>query len=242
VRLRLGLMLAGAVIGCSGLTEEEAGVVGIEVSVPGPDTVEVGETIQLSARPLDKSGDSTGSAVTWVCADPTATIDASTGALTGVSPGTARVQATVGSLGSELITFAVIAPADSIAIAGDSIFTVPPDEAAVLPNLTILVGSNHPPGLLPGRPVIYTITSPDPAAGTPVVLLGGNVVSDTILTGSDGSAVATLVKQAGVPPPDSVVVTVRAERTRHATVPGSGQRFIIRFVTPSASEASRRPR
>jgi hypothetical protein len=65
------------------------------------------------------------------------------------------------------------------------------------------------------------------------VLLGGNVVSDTILTGADGTAVATLVKQAGVAPPDSVVVTVSAERTRHAVVPGSGQRFVIRFVTPS---------
>jgi hypothetical protein len=28
---------------------------------------------------------------------------------------------------------------------------------------------------------------------------------------------------------DSAVVTVRAERTRGAAVPGSGQRFVIRF-------------
>jgi hypothetical protein len=28
---------------------------------------------------------------------------------------------------------------------------------------------------------------------------------------------------------DSAIVTVRAERTRGAPVPGSGQRFIIRF-------------
>ena len=60
--------------------------------------------------------------------------------------------------------------------------------------------------------------------------LGGQVVSDTIFTGSDGSAIATLVKDPGVPPPDSIVVTVRAERTRGATVPGSGQRFIVRFT------------
>lgn len=232
MRLRVALVLAGAAIGCSGLTEEEAGVVGIEVRVPGPDTVEVGETIQLTAVPLNKNGDSTATTVVWVSADPTATVDAATGLLTGVSPGTARVQATVGSLASEFITFAVIAPADSIAIVGDSIFSVTPDDAAVLPNLTTVLGSNHPPGALPGRPIIYTITSPDPAAATPVVLLGGNVVSDTILTGSDGTAVATLVKQAGVAPPDSVVVTVSAERTRHAIVPGSGQRFIVRFATP----------
>lgn len=232
MRLQLGLVFAGAAIGCSGLTAAEAGVVGIEVRVPGPDTVEVGETIQLSARPLDKNGDSSGAAVAWISADPTATIDPSTGALTGVSPGPARVQATVGTLGSDLITFTVIAPADTLAISGDSIFTVLPDDAAILPNLVIVVSSFNPAGVLPGRGVIYTITSPDPTAAPPVVLLGGGVVSDTILTGSDGTAVATLVKQPGVAPPESVVVTVHAERTRHATVPGSGQRFIVRFTTP----------
>ena len=69
MRLQLGLVFAGAAIGCSGLTAAEAGVVGIEVRVPGPDTVEVGETIQLSARPLDKNGDSSGAAVAWISAD-----------------------------------------------------------------------------------------------------------------------------------------------------------------------------
>ena len=38
-----------------------------------------------------------------------------------------------------------------------------------------------------------------------------------------------LVRVAGQPPVDSAVVTVRAERTRGAAVPGSGQRFVIRF-------------
>src|SRR5215210_686431 len=94
----LGLILVAAAVGCSGLTEEEAGVVGIEVSVPGPDTVEVGETIQLSARPLDRNGDSAAAPVTWISTDPAAVIDAAGGQLTGVAPGTTRVQATVGAL------------------------------------------------------------------------------------------------------------------------------------------------
>lgn len=227
---RLGLLLAGVAIGCSGLTEGEAGVVGIEVRVPGPDTVEVGETIQLSARPLDKNGDSAATTVTWVSADASASIDAATGALTGVTPGTARVQATVGTLGSDLITFTVIAPADTLAISGDSIFTTTSADDAILPNLVTLVSSLNPAGVLTGRGVIYTITSPDPAAGTPTVLLAGSVAADTIFTASDGTAIETLVKQAGVAPPDSVVVSVRAERTRGTAVPGSGQRFIVRFT------------
>lgn len=226
----IGLVLAATLLGCSGLTEGEAGVVGIEVRVPGPDTVEVGETIQLSARPLDKNGDSAAAPVTWISTDPSAIIDAAGGRLTGIAPGTTRVQATVGSLGSSPIQFTVVAPADTIAISGDSIFSVASDDAAVLPSLVTLVGSNHPAGLLSGRGVIYTITDPDPTVTTPTVRLGGPVVADTLLTDANGAATATLVKDAGVAPPESLVVTVSAVRTRGSVVPGSGQRFIIRFT------------
>jgi hypothetical protein len=228
VRRRIGLLLLGAAIGCSGLTEGEAGVVGLEVSVPGPDTVEVGESIQLSARPLDKNGDSAATSVTWISVDPAATIDASTGVLTGVTPGSARVQASVGALGSALITFAVVPAPDQLVLPADSIFTVARD-AATLPDLVTRLDSFNPAGPLPGRGVIYAITSPDPAAAPPAVLLSGNVASDTLITGTDGTATARLTVLPGATAPDSVIVEVRAEHTRGAVVPGSGQRFIVRF-------------
>lgn len=230
MRLRLGLLLAAGAIGCSGLDEGEAGVVGLEVRVPGPDTVEVGESIQLSAKPVNKDGDSVGAAVSWVSVDAAAAVDAVTGVLTGVSPGTARVQAAVGSLGSELIPFAVIAPADTLVLTSDSILTLASD-VGTSPPLTARL-DNLVAGPLPGRGVIYAITSPDPAAGPPAVLLQGNVVSDTVLTGGDGNAAIALVVVSGTLPPDSAIVTVRAERTRGAVVPGSGQRFILRFTAP----------
>jgi Bacterial Ig-like domain (group 2) len=233
VRGPIGLLLAAALAGCSGLDEGEAGVVGLEVRVPGPDTVEVGESIQLTARPLNKDGDSVATPVTWVSADAAATIDAATGVLTGVSPGSARVQASVGALGSELITFAVIDPADTLALTSDSIVTLPADAAT---STALTVGLDHiaSTGLVPlaGRGVIYALTSPDPTAGPPTVLLQGNVIADTVPTGSDGNASTTLVVVTGSIPPDSAIVTVRAERTRGAPVPGSGQRFIIRFTAP----------
>jgi hypothetical protein len=233
VRQPIGLLLAAALLGCSGLDEGEAGVVGLEVRVPGPDTVEVGESIQLSARPLNKDGDSVGTPVTWVSVDAAATIDAVTGVLTGVSAGSARVQASVGALGSELITFAVIDPADTLVLTTDSIVTLPVGTVTSTP---LTVGLDHidAAGLVPlaGRGVIYALTSPDPAAGTPTILLQGNVVADTVTTGSDGVASTTLVVVTGSTPPDSALVTVRAERTRGAAVPGSGQRFIIRFTGP----------
>ncbi len=228
-----GLLVAAALLGCSGLDEGEAGVVGIEVSYPGPDTLEVGQSIQLSARPLNKDGDSVGTAVTWVSVDPTATIDAATGVLTGVSAGGARVQATVGALGSQLITFAVIDPADTLVLTSDSVVTLPAGAVASAP-LTARLDHFTPAGSVPlaGRGVIYALTSPDPAAGTPTVLLQGDVIADTLPTGSDGNAATTLVVVAGATPPDSAIVTVRAERTGSVPVPGSGQRFIIRFTIP----------
>lgn len=224
---RLGLWLLGAAIGCSGLTEAEGGVVGIEIGVPGPDTVEVGEAVQLSARPLDKNGDSAATAVTWISVDPTATIDPATGVLTGITPGTARVQAAVGGLASDLITFSVVAPADTLVLPLDSVFTVVGGGA--LPNLVSRLDSHNPEGPLAGRGVIYAITSPDPAAAAPAVLLTGSVVSDTVVTGADGTATIGLALAAGATAPDSVIVQVRAERTRGAAVPGSGARFIVRF-------------
>jgi hypothetical protein len=228
VRRPIGLLLLGAAIGCSGLTESEGGVVGIEVRVPGPDTVEVGESIQLSARPLDKNGDSAATSVTWISADPAATIDGSTGILTGVTPGSARIQASAGTLASELITFAVVPSPDLLVLPGDSIFTVSRD-APVMPDLVTRLDSSNPAGPLAGRSVIYAITSPDPAAAPPAVLLSGNVASDTLLTGADGTAIARLAVLPGATAPDSVIVEVRAEHTRGAPVSGSGQRFIVRF-------------
>jgi hypothetical protein len=223
------LLLAMAVVGCSGLQEGEGGVVGIEVRVPGPDTVEVAESIQLSAKPLNKDGDSVATAVTWISADPTATIDASTGILTGVSVGSARIQATVGSLGSGLITFAVVPRADTLAISGDSIFTAAAD-AGTLPDFVTLLSTFAPAGPIPNRGVIYAITSPDPLTTVPAVVLTTNSAAvDTVLTGADGTARSSLQLLAGATAPDSVIVDVRAVRIRGALVPGSGQRFILRF-------------
>jgi hypothetical protein len=228
VTRRIGLVLLAAAMGCSGLPEGEEGVVGIEVTVPGPDTVEVGESIQLSARPLDKNGDSVATPVTWISADPTATIDASSGTLIGVSPGTARVQATVGALSSGLITFSVVAPADTLVLATDSVLAVA-SGASESPPLTTRLDSFNPAGPLSGRGVIYAITAPDPATSTPTVLLPGGVVADTLVTGADGTAAPILSVVAGATPPDTVIVEVRAVRTRGAVVPGSGQRFIVVF-------------
>jgi len=224
-----GALVLGLVLGCSNLDEGEAGVVALEVSAPSPDTLEVGETVQLAARALDRDGNAVNAAISWQSVDTTASIDPTTGVVTALFPGTARVQARVGSLSSGLITLTVQAPADTLIIAGDSVLTVATDVPAS-PAMVVRLESFHPAGPLADRPVIYTITSPDLTALPHTVELPGAVLVDTVLTESDGQvSTMTLNRVAGVIAPDSAIVEVSAFRRRGAVVPGSGQRFIVHF-------------
>jgi hypothetical protein len=75
--------------------------------------------------------------------------------------------------------------------------------------------------------VIYEITTPTP--DTAVTLTGG-VLSDTVQTGSDGTVTSeVLILNSSKVRPDSTIIQVRANRTHGTPVPGSGQRFIVRF-------------
>lgn len=214
--------------GCSNLTEEEGGVVGLEIRTPELRTIEVGETLQLEAVALDKDGNEVDAAITWQAPDPTLTVDAATGAITGVAPGTGHVQAFAGSLPSELVTFSVIARADTIVITGDSVLTVPAGVSNSNP-LLVELRSFSPEGPLPSRPVVYTVTSP-PDVGPHTVELPGGVLTTTVQTGTDGAvSFVTLNRVNGTTQPDTAIVDVRAFRTRGEPVPGSGQRFIILF-------------
>ena len=216
------------VLGCSDLVEGAGGVVELEITSPSSQTIEVGETVQLAARALDKDGNAISTPLSWRAADATVTVDEGTGVVTGVSPGTGRVQVFAGTLGSSFVTFNIISPADTLIIVGDSIVIVGPGVASSTPLVTQLQ-SFSPPSSLAQRPVIYTITSP-PDVGPHSVELAGGVLVDTLATGADGTVqAAVLSRVAGVTTPDSAIVEVRAFRTGGAAVPGSGQRFIVRF-------------
>ena len=226
---RWALLLSWVVLpGCSNLTEGAGGIVGLEIRTPGVKTIEVGETLQLSVVALDKDGNPVDAAVTWQAPDATLTVDGTTGAITGVSPGTGHVQAFSGSLASQLETFTVIAPADTLVIAGDSVITVPPGVVASAP-LLVQLRSFSPDAPLPSRPVVYSVTSP-PDVEPHTVELPGGVLVDTLSTGTDGAASSvTLNRVNGTTQPATAIVEVRAFRTHGAPVPGSGQRFTINF-------------
>ena len=224
--MRLLPLLAAAA--CSGLDEGEGGVVGLEVQFPEDPRLEVGEQVQLSARALDVDGQTVDAAILWRASNAALSVDA-TGLVTGVEQGSSDVQAAVGSLTSERISFTILAPADTLIIVGDSVFVIssgadPPGIA----NLTVRLESRSPVGPVVSRPVIYQITQPVPGA-TAVVQLAGGVQSDTLPTIADGTAAIGLSLVTGQTPPDTAIVEVRANRTRGSAVPGSGQRFIVLF-------------
>ena len=217
------LLLVLVALGCSGLDEGAGGVVGLEIRRPELLTIEVGEMLPLSARALNKDGDSVAAEITWRAPDATLTVDPLTGVITGVSPGTGRVQAFAGLLASSLVQFTVIARADTL-IVTDSVLTVAPGTAASLP-LVAQLQSFSPPGPLADRPVAYAVIDPLDFS----VVLPGGVLTDTVNTGTDGAVSSVTLNRVNIAQPDTATVEVRAFRTRGALVPGSGQHFIVIF-------------
>ncbi len=108
---RWGVLLTSALaLGCSNLTEGAGGVVELEIRQPAVTQIEVGDTLRLSARALDRNGDPVDVPITWRTPDSTLTVDAQ-GLVTGVSPGPGQVQAFAGSLPSARVALTVIAAA-----------------------------------------------------------------------------------------------------------------------------------
>jgi hypothetical protein len=210
-------------MGCSDLTEGEGGVVGLEINNPPKTEIEVGETMALTARALDKDGNTIPAAVTWRASDPTLTVDQSTGVITGVSPGTGRVQAFAGLLGSSLLTFTVVARPDTLIII-DSIVTVAPGVAAS-PPLVSQLQSLSPPGPVANRPVVYTLISPLDAT---VTLPGGGLTA-TANTGTDGAVSSVTLTRVNLAQPVTAIVQISAVRAGGTPVLGSGQRFTVTF-------------
>ena len=215
------LVFSLMVLGCSSLTEGAGGVVGLDLRTPELKTIEVGESLQLTAQALDKNGNPVSAEVVWRAPDPTLIVDQA-GVITGISAGTGRVQAFVGSLASSLVSFTVIPLADTL-IVTDSLFTVAPGVAASPPLVATVQSLSAGP--LPSRAVIYTVLSP---ADNSVTLPGG-VLVDTLPTGTDGAVSSVTLTRLNAAQPATAIVEVRSFRTHGAVVPGSGQRFTVTF-------------
>ncbi len=108
----LGLAAASLLVGCSSLPTTGSGIVAIEVRTPSSLTLRLGDSVTLHARALNQQGDSVAGVIRWFTVDTAAvTVDSIRGVVTPrQSTGTARVQASVGTLHSDPLTL-LLAPA-----------------------------------------------------------------------------------------------------------------------------------
>lgn len=104
------LITSALALGCSNLTEGAGGVVEVEIRQPAVTQIEVGDTLRLSARALNRDGDPVDVPITWLTPDATITVDGQ-GLVTGVAPGTGQVQAFAGSLASARVSLTVVVTA-----------------------------------------------------------------------------------------------------------------------------------
>jgi hypothetical protein len=232
-----GWLLATCLLAaCSNLTADNGGVVSLEVQRPEPATVEVGDTIQLTAVALDRNGEPVDAEIVWRTSDTTLSVESATGRVTGRVPNqTGRVQASETTLNSQPITLSVLAAADSLAVPADTLIVAAGVAASAPLAATVLSQSDTATsGFVPasGTRIIFSITEPvftDPSART--VELPGGVLADTLPSDGTGQALpdATVNRVSGTTAPDTVRVTVGALHRSGKPVAGSGQVIIVVF-------------
>ncbi|MGH7582217.1 MAG: hypothetical protein ACREL5_03215 [Gemmatimonadales bacterium] len=104
--IRRWLPLAGLLAGCSALPTQGNGVVALQLDLPTASIVLFeGDSITLHARALNLQGDSVAADIVWATTDTLLiSLDDSTGKVIALSDsGVARIQASVGTLRSDLI-------------------------------------------------------------------------------------------------------------------------------------------
>ena len=236
MRWRATGLAALALAACSDLSSSDDTVIALQVTSPPGAGVEVGDTVQYTAIALNRNGDPIPAPIRWATPDTqNIAVDSLSGQVIGKKGATqARVQATSQGLVSPLNIITVIAAADTLIL-------VPPDTvrvdllpATTSPPLVARLESFNPVGPLNDRLLFYEVIEPvfaSPAART--VEFANGALVDTATTGPNGEPITpvTLARVTGVASPDSAIVEIRA--TRHQgtePVPGSGQRWIVRFT------------
>jgi hypothetical protein len=218
---------------CTNLSETDSGVATLQVLSPDPAILEVGDTTRLIARALDNSGDDVSATIQWRAPDSTLTVDA-TGLVTADSVGTGRVQARSESLISNFITFTIVLRPDTLVLEGSGAIQIPLGQDST-PALVARLDSHHLGDTLPvgSGGIVYQIVDPVFAdTSLRSVELSGQVLIDTVTTGGDGKPITPvqLWRVTGRTSPDSAIVEISATRFQGTeVVPGSGQRFVVRF-------------
>jgi hypothetical protein len=235
--MRGGVVAAALLIAaCSNIVPTEEGVVSLVLITPQPAEVEEGQTLPLHAVALGENSDTLTVPIVWRALDTTIAVDTSAGLLTGRTAGaTGRVIARVGDLYSDQVTYSVLFRADTVirvAPAADTVEAAESESQDLTVRLEALSGV---PGPVTGRRVVYEVIEPafpNPDDRT-VEFQNGSLVQ-SVTTTSTGTPVPAvrLQRRAGATQPAAAVVEIGAWRPGGAPIPGSGQRFIIRFQAP----------
>jgi len=230
---------------CSPITADFDRIVAIEIVGSTPPTVEEGDTLRLHARAVSARGDTVPeAAITWVTLDVDSgqvgiTIEASTGLVTALAPGSWRVQAQVENLATGAIVVTVVPAPDSVSAVGDVRVTVDTAAAGSPPLTVVVVDVTTVPGdtLALGGKSVHFLTA-DPPPGSPAAsgffltesdVPGADPHRVDALSGTNGRASVTVMRVAGQPQPDSVAVDAVAVTARGDTVAGSPVRFWVLF-------------
>ena len=217
---------------CSNLAETGGSVARLEILSPVSPVLEVQDTQRLIARAYDQDDVEVPATIQWLTADTTVAIDNS-GLVTGVFSGSADIRARLDEFVSNSIRFTIIPRPDTLVLVGEDTVRVLATEdtsSALVSRLDTFVGGDTLPAN--GGKIIYEVVAPtfaDPAQRT--VELTGQVLIDTVTTSGAGTpSVQVFLSRVGLPSPDSAIVEIRAFRAQGTeSVPGSGQRFVVRF-------------
>jgi hypothetical protein len=235
VSRRALLLTAITVAACADLTETDAGVGSLTIRLPSPAEIEVDQTIQMTAVVRSGSGDTLDAPVVWLGLDSTMAVDSMVGLVTGRFAGSGRLVARALDFYSNIVTFKVVPRADTVVRVSADTQTVAGADS-LSKDLVVRVDGGSPAVPISGRRTIYDIIAPvftDTAARTVEFQSGG--LQATPLTSTTGTPLPApkLRRISGRASPDSAVVLVRVYRPAGgAAVPGSGQRFIVRFAKP----------
>lgn len=187
----LSLVACGGDSGGNGGTDP---VVVDEVSVtPGSPSIQVGQTVQLAATPLDADGDPLSRAVTWTSLNGGVASVSSSGLVTGLSQGSAEIRATSEGVNGSVTVTVTPRPVARVAVTPDS------SDLAVGGQLQ-LTATTHAANdsVLTGRAIAWSTSN----AAVATVSAGG------LVTANDAGVAIISAMSEGIVGTAKVVVTV----------------------------------
>ena len=179
------------VLACGGDSSGPPAVATVDVATPGANLI-VGQTAQLSATPRDAKGNAlTGRTISWTTSSATIATVSTGGLVTGVTPGTVTISATIdGKIGSSTMTIIPVPVASvSVSLAAGTV------QAGQTTQATAVV-RDAAGNALTGRTVDWSSSNPAVAsvssAGVVTGLTAGTATITATSEGKNGTADITV--------------------------------------------------